>query len=189
MASSGLPDSVRRPARPADPARIVVTGGAGFIGSALCRHLVLDAGAQVLNVDCLTYAGNPNSLRGIEGHPGYRFLKADIRNRTALDDAFAGFRPDAVMHLAAESHVDRSIGSPADFADTNVMDTGPGFHRSGERPSGSFTSPPTRSTGRSARTACSRRPRPTTPPPPMPPPRRRRTTSSRPGAAPMACRS
>jgi dTDP-glucose 4,6-dehydratase len=123
MASNGSPDDVWHPAEPANPARIMVTGGAGFIGSALCRHLVLEAGARVLNLDCLTYAGNLNSLRGLEGHLGYRFLKTDIRDRPALDHAFAGFRPDAVMHLAAESHVDRSIGSPADFVDTNVMGT------------------------------------------------------------------
>jgi len=103
--------------------RILVTGGAGFIGSALCRHLVKEAGATVLNVDKLTYAGNLASLREIEGDPAYAFLKADICDRAAMDAAFAQFQPDGVMHLAAESHVDRSITGAADFVNTNVLGT------------------------------------------------------------------
>ncbi len=90
--------------------RILVTGGAGFIGSAVCRHLV-GAGHDVLNVDKLTYAGNLASLTAIHNDPRYRFAKADIRDRAAIDALFTEFRPDGVMHLAAESHVDRSISS------------------------------------------------------------------------------
>jgi len=101
--------------------RILVTGGAGFIGSAVCRHLVGEAGATVLNVDKLTYAGNPDSLRDIAGKPNYHFLKADICDRAAMDAAFQNFRPDGVMHLAAESHVDRSITGAGEFVSTNVV--------------------------------------------------------------------
>ena len=103
--------------------RILVTGGAGFIGSAVCRHLIQDTDHSVLNVDLLTYAGNPESLRGIAGDNRYRFLKADIRDRAAMDHAFDEFSPDAVMHLAAESHVDRSITSSGEFVDTNIIGT------------------------------------------------------------------
>lgn len=101
--------------------RVLVTGGAGFIGSALVRHLVLDRGFDVLNIDKLTYAGNLASLKAVEGRSNYRFLQADIVDRSALDEAFASFRPDRVMHLAAESHVDRSITGSADFIQTNVL--------------------------------------------------------------------
>ena len=103
--------------------RIIVTGGAGFIGSALVRHLVLDKGYEVLNVDALTYAGNLASLSLVDGKPNYRFLHANICDRAAMEEAFAAFRPDRVMHLAAESHVDRSITGAADFIDTNVIGT------------------------------------------------------------------
>lgn len=103
--------------------RVLVTGGAGFIGSALVRHLVGVVGAEVLNIDKLTYASTLSSLRTIEGKPGYRFLKADVCNGQAIADAFASFRPDRVMHLAAESHVDRSIDAPIDFVRTNVTGT------------------------------------------------------------------
>ncbi|MDB5525914.1 MAG: dTDP-glucose 4,6-dehydratase [Rhizobium sp.] len=103
--------------------RIVVTGGAGFIGSALVRHLVREAGAEVLNIDKLTYAGNLASLTSIENAPNYRFLKADICDRAAMAEAMADFRPDRIMHLAAESHVDRSITGAADFIETNVIGT------------------------------------------------------------------
>ncbi|THK34631.1 dTDP-glucose 4,6-dehydratase [Ensifer sp. MPMI2T] len=103
--------------------RILVTGGAGFIGSALVRHLVRDIGAEVLNIDKLTYAGNLASLKPIDGFPSYRFLRADICDRTAINEAFETFRPDYVMHLAAESHVDRSITGAADFIQTNVNGT------------------------------------------------------------------
>ena len=103
--------------------RVIVSGGAGFIGSALVRHLVLDKGYEVLNIDALTYAGNLASLRAVEGHAGYAFLKADIRDRAAMEAAVTGFRPDRIMHLAAESHVDRSITGAADFISTNVVGT------------------------------------------------------------------
>ena len=102
--------------------RIIVTGGAGFIGSALVRHLVV-TGHDVLTIDALTYAGNRASLRDVEGHPSHRFLHADICERAAMDAAITGFRPDRVMHLAAESHVDRSITGAADFIRTNVVGT------------------------------------------------------------------
>ena len=103
--------------------RVIVTGGAGFIGSALVRHLVLVKGYEVLNVDALTYAGYLPSLRSVEGQPNYRFLKANICDRSAMEEAITSFRPDRVMHLAAESHVDRSITGAADFVQTNVIGT------------------------------------------------------------------
>jgi dTDP-glucose 4,6-dehydratase len=103
--------------------RVIVTGGAGFIGSALVRHLVLDQGYEVLIVDALTYAGNLASLAAVEGKPNYRFLKANICDREAMERAVADFRPDRIMHLAAESHVDRSIIRAADFIETNVIGT------------------------------------------------------------------
>ncbi|GGC60981.1 dTDP-glucose 4,6-dehydratase [Siccirubricoccus deserti] len=103
--------------------RILVTGGAGFIGSALVRHLVLERDAEVLVVDKLTYAGDRRSLRDCEGRPGFGFLQADICDRARMDAAFAEFRPEAVMHLAAESHVDRSIAGAAPFIETNIHGT------------------------------------------------------------------
>jgi dTDP-glucose 4,6-dehydratase len=106
-----------------DAKRILVTGGAGFIGSALCRHLVLEAGARVLNIDKLTYAGNLQSLVGLQGNPRYAFIKTDVCDREAIDTVLASFRPDGVMHLAAESHVDRSINAAGDFIQTNVVGT------------------------------------------------------------------
>jgi dTDP-glucose 4,6-dehydratase len=102
--------------------RILVTGGAGFIGSAVCRHLV-EIGHDVLNVDKLTYAGNLASLTAIHNDPRYRFARADICDRAAMDALFAEFRPEGVMHLAAESHVDRSISSSGDFIETNITGT------------------------------------------------------------------
>ena len=103
--------------------RVIVTGGAGFIGSALVRHLVLEKGYEVLNVDALTYAGNLASLESVEGKQNYRFLQADICNRSAMEKAVGEFRPDRIMHLAAESHVDRSITGAAEFIQTNVIGT------------------------------------------------------------------
>lgn len=103
--------------------RVIVTGGAGFIGSALVRFLVAEQGYEVLNIDALTYAGNLASLRTVEDRPNYRFLKADICDRAAMEAAFSDFRPDRVMHLAAESHVDRSITAASDFIQTNVIGT------------------------------------------------------------------
>lgn len=103
--------------------KVLVTGGAGFIGSALCRHLVLDLGHEVVNVDALTYAASLSSLDPIAKSPQYRFEKADIRDRAAIDAVFAKHQPDVVMHLAAESHVDRSITGAAIFLETNIMGT------------------------------------------------------------------
>jgi len=103
--------------------RCIVTGGAGFIGSALVRHLLRDTGATVLVVDKLTYAGNVESLKEVADSPRYSFLQADICDQAAMDKAFADFRPDTVFHLAAESHVDRSIDGPGEFIRTNVVGT------------------------------------------------------------------
>jgi len=103
--------------------RILVTGGAGFIGSAVCRHLVLECGHRIVNVDKLTYAGNLASLADVADHPNYRFEQADIADRSAISRLLAEERIDAIMHLAAESHVDRSIDAPAAFIQTNIVGT------------------------------------------------------------------
>lgn len=103
--------------------RVIVTGGAGFIGSAVVRHLVTVRGYEVLTIDKLTYAGNLASLSMLDNNPLHRFLKADICDRAAVHEAFESFRPDRVMHLAAESHVDRSITGARDFIETNVIGT------------------------------------------------------------------
>jgi len=105
------------------PVRILITGGAGFIGSALIRHLLNHTEHQVLNLDKLTYAGNLESLASVAANPRYRFVQADIADSTAVSKALAEFQPDAVMHLAAESHVDRSIDGPAAFIQTNIVGT------------------------------------------------------------------
>ncbi|MEO5599254.1 MAG: dTDP-glucose 4,6-dehydratase [Novosphingobium sp.] len=102
--------------------RVIVTGGAGFIGSALVRYLV-DLGYEVLNIDALTYAGNLASLGDVDGRDNYRFLHANICDRAGLAAALADFQPDRIMHLAAESHVDRSITGASDFIHTNVLGT------------------------------------------------------------------
>lgn len=102
---------------------IVVTGGAGFIGSAVCRHLVRETDSHVVNVDKLTYAANLRSLDPIANSPRYAFVRADICDRAAMDAIFARHTPDAVMHLAAESHVDRSISGSDAFILTNVLGT------------------------------------------------------------------
>lgn len=103
--------------------RVLVTGGAGFIGSALCRYLVGEKGFVVLNVDKLTYAANLDSLRPIADSANYHFRKSDICDRGAMQRAMDEFRPDAVIHLAAESHVDRSITGAGEFVNTNVVGT------------------------------------------------------------------
>ncbi|MFP1726606.1 dTDP-glucose 4,6-dehydratase [Lonsdalea quercina] len=103
--------------------KILVTGGAGFIGSAVVRHIISNTSDAVVNVDKLTYAGNLESLTDVEDHERYAFVQADICDRAALDDIFQSHRPDAVMHLAAESHVDRSIDGPAAFIETNIVGT------------------------------------------------------------------
>lgn len=103
--------------------RILVTGGAGFIGSAVCRLLSRNPENRVVNVDKLTYAGNLASLREIDNLPNYRFVRADICDESALLDLMRAEEIEAVMHLAAESHVDRSIDGPAAFIETNVVGT------------------------------------------------------------------
>ncbi|WP_237067332.1 dTDP-glucose 4,6-dehydratase [Microbulbifer guangxiensis] len=108
--------------------RILVTGGAGFIGSAVVRFLLRETGNSVLNVDALTYAGNLASIPLVAGGGAmsqnrYQFARVDIRNRQLLEHCFAEFQPDAVMHLAAETHVDRSIDGPAEFVSANVSGT------------------------------------------------------------------
>lgn len=103
--------------------RILVTGGAGFIGSAVIRHIIYNTNNEVLNVDKLTYAGNLESLISVSNNPRYKFSQTDICNRLALDQIFNEFKPDAVMHLAAESHVDRSISGPYAFIETNIIGT------------------------------------------------------------------
>src|SRR6516225_11018536 len=103
--------------------RVLVTGGAGFIGSAVCRLFVGEFGATVLNVDMLTYAANLASLREVEGDARYAFRRADICDRARMAQIIREFDPDAVLHLAAESHVDRSIDGPAQFIRTNIEGT------------------------------------------------------------------
>ncbi|HFD2072277.1 TPA: dTDP-glucose 4,6-dehydratase, partial [Serratia marcescens] len=103
--------------------KIIVTGGAGFIGSAVARHIINDTNDHILVLDSLTYAGNLESLATIADSDRYAFEQVDICDRAALDRVFATFRPDAVMHLAAESHVDRSIDGPAAFIETNIVGT------------------------------------------------------------------
>ncbi|MDU9416206.1 dTDP-glucose 4,6-dehydratase [Pseudomonas sp. zfem005] len=103
--------------------RILITGGAGFIGSALVRHLLNETDHEVLNLDKLTYAGNLESLASVANSPRYQFLQADIADSDAVNDALQRFQPDAIMHLAAESHVDRSIDGPAEFIQTNIVGT------------------------------------------------------------------
>ncbi len=103
--------------------KILVTGGAGFIGSAVVRHIIRDTQDSVINLDKLTYAGNLESLGCISDSERYAFEQVDICNRAELDRVFAAHQPDAVMHLAAESHVDRSITGPADFIETNIVGT------------------------------------------------------------------
>lgn len=103
--------------------KILITGGAGFIGSAVVRHIIQNTNNEVLNVDKLTYAGNLESLKEVDQNERYQFSQTDICDRIALDELFKAFQPDAVMHLAAESHVDRSISGPADFIETNIIGT------------------------------------------------------------------
>ncbi len=102
--------------------KILVTGGAGFIGSAVVRQAIRD-GHSVVNLDALTYAACLENVASVTNHPNYGFVQADIRDRAALDKVFAEHEPDAVMHLAAESHVDRSIDGPGDFIETNITGT------------------------------------------------------------------
>lgn len=103
--------------------RIIVTGGAGFIGSALVRHLINHTAHEVLNIDKLSYAGNLDSLKSIRSSDRYSFQQADICNRAVIDNSLNSFQPEVIMHLAAESHVDRSIDGPAEFINTNILGT------------------------------------------------------------------
>ncbi len=103
--------------------KILVTGGAGFIGSAVCRLFVSELGATLVNVDKLTYAANLASLKAIENNPRYNFHRADIGDRPAIAALLGSFAPDAILHLAAESHVDRSIDGPGEFIKTNIEGT------------------------------------------------------------------
>jgi dTDP-glucose 4,6-dehydratase len=103
--------------------KFLITGGAGFIGSAVVRHIINNTGDNLVNVDKLTYAGNLESLSSVSDSERYSFEKIDICNRLELDRVFSEFEPDIVMHLAAESHVDRSIDGPAAFIETNIVGT------------------------------------------------------------------
>jgi nucleoside-diphosphate-sugar epimerase len=178
--------------------RVLVTGGAGFIGSAVCRHLVGERGDEVLNFDKLTYAGNPASLAEIAASPRYRFRQGDVADLPAIRAAFEDFAPEAVIHLAAETHVDRSIDSARPFVDANVLgvfglleaarDYLRRARRRWRRGSGCCTFPPTRCSARWAPRAPSTRPRPIARPRPTRPPRRRATTWRGPGRPPTGCR-
>lgn len=121
MASSDATGTSAR--APAKPLRVLVTGGAGFIGSALVRHVLSSSPHEVLNFDKLTYAASSAATGAIEGSPKYRFIKGDVCDKQAISEAFASFQPDVVAHLAAESHVDRSIDSPDAFIQTNLVGT------------------------------------------------------------------
>ncbi|WP_318515058.1 dTDP-glucose 4,6-dehydratase [Photobacterium leiognathi] len=103
--------------------KILITGGAGFIGSAVIRHLIQNTPHQLMNIDKLTYAGNLASLECVSDDDRYSFEQVDITNRIEIERVFSQYQPDAVMHLAAESHVDRSIDGPAAFIETNVIGT------------------------------------------------------------------
>ena len=111
------------PPRAVRPMKIVVTGGAGFIGSAVCRMLVGDLGVEVVNIDCLTYAANLHSLESIANDKRYAFYQINISDKAAVTDILRLEQPDAIMHLAAESHVDRSITGSAAFIETNIVGT------------------------------------------------------------------
>jgi dTDP-glucose 4,6-dehydratase len=102
---------------------ILITGGAGFIGSAVVRHIIQNTNESVVNVDALTYAGNKESLVAISQNARYHFVQANICDPEAMASVFSKFKPSAVMHLAAESHVDRSIDGPSDFIETNIVGT------------------------------------------------------------------
>ena len=180
--------------------RILVTGGAGFIGSAVCRHLVLEQRWTVLNLDKLTYAANLKSLAAVETDPNYRFVRTDICDRAALKALFSEFKPDGVMHLAAESHVDRSISGPAEFISTNInrhaLPAGSGprlLERAQGRRQGALPLPPYFDRRglwlARRRPTCSTSRRPTIRARPTPPARPRAIIWCMPGITPTGCRS
>ena len=103
--------------------RILITGGSGFIGSALIRYIINQTQDSVINIDKLTYAANQSALKEVENNPRYAFEQVDICDLKVLESIFDKYQPDAVMHLAAESHVDRSISGAADFIQTNIVGT------------------------------------------------------------------
>ena len=103
--------------------KFLITGGAGFIGSAVIRNIINNTSDSVLNLDKLTYAGNLESLADVSGSRRYEFVRGDVCDRALLGNIFARFKPDIVMHLAAESHVDRSIDGPGEFIQTNIVGT------------------------------------------------------------------
>lgn len=178
--------------------KVLVTGGAGFIGSAVCRLLHAETDWEIVNLDKLTYAASLASVAAIANSPRYRFVRADIADQAAVRAVFATHEPDAVMHLAAESHVDRSISGPAAFVATNVVGTYTLLEAAREyrkrlpaskRESNSCMYPPMRSTAPSAKTSVSPKKAPTTPARPI---RRRRRPPiiwPAPGGTPMACQS
>ncbi|CAK8739857.1 GDP-mannose 4,6-dehydratase [Sodalis praecaptivus] len=179
--------------------RLLITGGAGFIGSALVRYILGATADRVLVVDKLTYAGNLDSLAPVADHPHYRFARADIGDGPTMARLLAEFQPDAILHLAAESHVDRSIDGPAAFIDTNItgtsilLEAARGYWQTlptAARAAFAFTmSPPMKCTATCPMTVAgltkARLMRPVVPTPPRKPPA---TTWRAPGCAPMACR-
>jgi dTDP-D-glucose 4,6-dehydratase len=173
--------------------RILVTGGCGFIGSAVVR-LAVARGHAVINLDALTYAACPDNVASVAGSPAYTFEHADIRDRAALDRIFATHAPEAVMHLAAESHVDRSIDGPGTFVETNVTGTYSmlrahiGRGRASPARSAFTTFPRTRSMDRSGPRGNSPKTRRMIRAAPIRRPRRRPITLCAPGTKPMACR-
>ena len=182
------------------PKTVLLTGGCGFIGSAVVRHLLRQTDHDVVNIDKLTYAASEEALEEARGHHRHMLVQADIADAAAMRAAFATHQPDAVMHLAAESHVDRSIDGPADVhpdqhrRHLRAAGGGAGLLRHAERRDGaqrsaSTTSPPTRCSAR-WRTTIRRSPRrrPMTRAAPIPPARRPRTIWCAPGATLTACR-